>query len=113
MPLYHKDVYMPTGLKLPTGTMLLEYGGHARREAFEDRYGKIDLPTAIDFSQFEVIEVETQGKNVTKVLYRGTLDSRRDLCIVIIPKRRFVKTVWVNLKSDKHRTLDTTKYDKE
>jgi hypothetical protein len=113
MALYHSDVYMPQGLKLPSGTMLLEYGSHARREAMSDRYGHIKLPTSIKFEDYKVIEVEVINGKVQKVLYRGKLDEKRDLCIVIMPAKRFVKTVWVNLNNDKHRTLDASKYDKE
>jgi len=114
MALYHKDVFMPPGLKLPTGSMSLNYGGHARMESIADRYGSIKLPNVIDFDNFEPIEVEVNERGkVVKVLYRGSLDNRRDLCIVIIPSKRFVKTVWVNLKTDKHKTLDTSKYHKE
>ena len=40
------------------------------------------------------------------------MDALRDICIPVIPRfgHLFAKTVWVNLSSDKHRTLDRTKY---
>lgn len=113
MPLYHTDIFIPTDLKLPKGTIFLNYSRHAKRAAISDRYGHIPLPDAINLSDYKVIEVEVIEDEVTKVLYRGQLDEERDLCIVLIPSSSFVKTVWVNLRSDTHRTLDTSKYVKD
>jgi len=114
MPLYHKDIGLPK-VSLPTGQFTLDYSSHAREEAVVDRYGNIKLPRVIDTSKAEVIEVETDtsGK-VSKVLYRMQLDERRDICMPVIPRglKLFVKTVWVNLRSDRHKTLDRSKYAK-
>jgi hypothetical protein len=114
MPLYHVQVYMPA-LNMPKGQFKLIYSEHAKREAARDRYGKINAPMFLNPSDYQVVEVETDNnKNVRKIVYRGYLDSKRDIAIVVIPQgsAMFVKTVWVNLNTDKHGTLDHSKYDK-
>lgn len=114
--LYHTDVVLPAGFKAPQQRVRVSYGPHARKEAFEDRYGQIQLPNFITLRRFRVIEVGMIGNRVSKILFRGRLDDTRDLCIVLIPgvdKQPWrCKTVWVNVRTDKHRTLDTTRYEK-
>lgn len=111
--LWHSAIRLPAGFKAPTERVEIAYGSHARAEALADRYGMIRLPKSLTLSRFQVIEVGTVAGRVSKILFRGTLDSERDLCIVLIPAERGpwrCKTVWVNLKSDQHRTLDVTRY---
>ena len=115
MALFHKDIGFPANLNLPKGVIDLRYSPHAQSAAKDDRYtklGPINLPAAIDVNEATVIEVEMEGAKVTKILYRAKLDALRDICIPVIPRfgHLFAKTVWVNLSSDKHRTLDRTKY---
>jgi hypothetical protein len=111
MVLYHAAIGLPKWFKAPTGVVAPRYGDHARFEAQVDRYGKIELPKTIDLSKFKVIEVGVDNGKVAKVLFRGPLDATRDLCIVLAANG-YVKTVWVNLRSDTHRTLDRSKYAK-
>lgn len=108
--LFHTEIGLPKWFKAPTCTVTPRYGDHARFEAQVDRYGKIQLPKTIDLSKFKVIEVGAEGQRITKILFRGPLDSTRDLCIVLQPDG-YARTVWVNLKTDKHRTLDRSKYN--
>lgn len=109
MDLYHFEIGFPAWFKVPTGEVQPRYGDHSRFEAQVDRYGKIQLPTSIDLSKFKVIEIGVEGKRLVKALFRGPLDETRDICIVLTATG-FVKTVWVNLRTDIHRTLDRTKY---
>jgi hypothetical protein len=113
--LYHFEIGLPNGFSAPQQRVRVSYGPHARKEAFEDRYGKIKLPNFITLRRFKVIEVGMTEGNVSKILFRGRLDETRDLCIVLIPgvdnKPWRCKTVWVNKNDDKHRTLDTTRYE--
>lgn len=109
--LFHTEVGFPKWFKAPTNVVVPRYGDHARFEAQVDRYGKINLPKTIDLSKFKAIEMEAEGTRVKKILFRGTLDERRDLCIVL-QADGYARTVWVNLKTDKHRTLDRTKYNR-
>lgn len=113
MPLYHKEVGIPA-INLPKGKYRLDYGSHARQEATQDRFGEIELPEFLDADSAEVIEVEVERGIVQKILYRFKLDGQRDVCMPVIPRTgaMFVKTVWVNLRSDKHKTLDRSKYAK-
>lgn len=110
MALYHTEIGLPKWFTAPACTVSPRYGDHARFEAQVDRYGKIQLPKTIDLSKFKVIEVGAEGQRVTKILFRGSLDAKRDLCIVLQPDG-YAKTVWVNLKSDTHRTLDRSRYN--
>jgi hypothetical protein len=109
--LYHAEIGLPKWFKAPTATVTPRYGNHARFEAQVDRYGKITLPRTIDLSKMQVIEVEVLEGRVTKILFRGTLDATRDLCIVLTADM-YVKTCWINLKSDTHKTLNKSKYNR-
>lgn len=113
--LYHFEVTLPEGFSAPQQRVRVNYGAHARKEAFQDRYGKIQLPNFITLRRFQVIEVGMIGDKVSKILFRGRLDETRDLCIVLIPgvdnKPWFCKTCWINLRTDTHKTLDRSKYE--
>lgn len=118
--LYHNEIGFPTNFTPPQGKRQLKYSQHAKREAENDRYGKIDLPSTMNFSDYSLIEIgmtTNEGRSkVDKMLYRGKLDDLRDLCVVVIPSGNshepwFVKTVWVNEASDSHRTLNHKKYE--
>ncbi len=109
MDLYHFEIGFPRGFKAPQNTMKPKYGNHARWEAQCDRYGHIELPETLDLSKMKVIEIGVEHGRVAKILFRGSLDATRDLCIVV-QSNGIVRTVWVNLKTDKHSTLDRTKY---
>lgn len=93
------------------GVIDLNYSNHALQAANNDRYGNIDLPDSVDTNKAKLIELEVvNNRYLSKIVYRMEYDSEYDICIVIIPERWFVKTVWLNRKSDKHRTLDRSKY---
>jgi len=108
--LYHKELGFPSKLRFPTGRIVLEYTRHALEEAQKDRYGTIKLPRAIEMSACEVIEAEVVNGALNKILVRAPLDEERDICIALLPQSCKVKTVWVNVRADCHRTLDKSKY---
>lgn len=111
MDLYHSDIRLPDGFRTPVSTVAVKYSRHAERAAQNDRYGKIDLPTSLDLSTGKVIEVGVEGGKVVKVLFRFPYTRRCDLCIVLCPGRpAFCKTVWLNERTDKHVSLDRSKY---
>lgn len=113
--LYHVEIGFPAGFQRPTERVAINYGQHARRESMQDRYGNIPLPKGLRLARFTVIEIGMVGNTVSKILFRGRLDERRDLCIVLIPngdKPWFCKTVWVNVRTDKHNTLNVAKYER-
>ncbi len=105
---------MPKQVKaiVPKGMTALAYSSHAQQAASDDRYGHITLPQAIDFQAAQLIEIDDIEN---KVLVRAKLDDKRDICIAAIPngKTWLVKTVWINLSTDKHRTLDKSKYARQ
>jgi hypothetical protein len=112
---FHKDAYgLPKWFRKPTGVIRPTYSLHAKQAAAGDRYGYITLPETIDLAKFETVEVylDTHLTNkVSKAVIRGPLDKYRDLVLVIHPDG-FVRTVWVNLRSDKHFTLNVSKFSK-
>lgn len=108
--LYHKDVFMPVGvLALENYRLTLRPTEHAKREAVQDRYGKVTIPEEITFSGRDVIEAEFVAGKLAKVVVRLAHDSRRDAVFVALVDGT-LKTVWTNLKSDKHKTLKKELY---
>lgn len=106
--LYHKDVFLPAIFKA-SGFLRLRYSQHALRAAEDDRYGKIQLPDVIQQEKLSLIEVEAYGRQVLKRVYRTRLDEQRDIVLVVQPDG-FVRTVWINLRTDKHGSLCRDRY---
>ena len=122
--LYHKDVKLPRRIRgmVPTGVKVLTYSKHAY-EQFFDKNGRITPPVRLDFSVCEVVEVSTdeRANKVDKLVLRHPYaDGKDDLCdlvVVCVPtpdkKVWFVKTVWLNLKTDTHKTLNIRRFAAE
>ncbi len=112
--LFHADVWMPSQLApfMPKGSIKLNWSKHAIAALWNDRYafGTETVPLFVHTNEATPIEVEFDGKAVTKVLYRFRLDNTRDYCVVVIPQTGVVKTCWINRVLDKHKTLDVSKY---
>lgn len=124
--LYHKLIGLPAGSTAPwLGDLTLVLSDHATRACVTDRYGKIDLMTG-DVERVEVcdiIEIEICEGRPVKALVRLSWDETRDIVLALAapgdrsvtrpgaPSVR-VKTVWFNLKSDKHKTLRRELYSK-
>jgi hypothetical protein len=107
--LYHFELGFPEGLRTSFGVVSLKYTNHAKRAASNDRYGKINLPKTIDTNGAKCIEAEVTNGVASKLVYRVGYDE--DLDIVMVLRSNLVITVWFNKKSDKHKTLDASKYD--
>lgn len=122
MILYHPEVFLPDFYVKPTGDVLLKYTAHARRAARTDRYGMIDIESmdVLDLDEVEVVEIGVDNGAVVKYVVRGGYDNEHDIVLVLVAmmepsrtwgtKRAVVKTVWLNKKSDTHRTLDRKRY---
>lgn len=113
--LYHKDVGFPSDLNMPRGftsVLNLKYGGHAKEQALEDKYGKIQLPHRVDLRKGEIFEIGAKGNTVTKIGIRFKYDDTRDIILIVNPADGFVRTVWFNVAGDKHKTLDMSRYAK-
>lgn len=113
MKKFHAELYMPeVALKLQFAA-LLRYTKHAIKAASDDRYGKIELPKVFDTRNASLIEAVVKDGKVVKSLWRQAYDQLHDLCLVLDPSTATVITAWLNLKTDRHSTLDEAKYDME
>lgn len=102
--LFHKDIGIPDNLlRAPLAGMPLRYGRHAQQAAMDD--GLYNLPSKVP-SSYTVFEVESTNGRASKWGVRFTCDERptHDMCVVFLPDG-FVKTIWLNAKTDKHKTL--------
>lgn len=101
---------------LPSGIKLLTYSKHAKLQSKSDRYGEIKLPVVLDVSKAQIVEIDYCPIHniVTKFVLRKRYTNLLDLCFVTIPTEfessYFVKTVWINERTDTHKTLDSKKY---
>lgn len=104
--LFHREVHMPEALlnQIVGKEIKFSFSYHARSECRNDRYGFIIPPTSVKIEAAKVVELESTDGKVSKVTYRQALDGNRDIVLVFMPNG-FVKTLWVNLSSDKHYTL--------
>ena len=109
--LYHKDIILPP-LKLMDAYLELNYTLHAIKSAENDRYEEINLPSTINFTMVEVIEIEILDGDVEKMIVRQKYSKEYDLVLVIMPRYMRVKTVWLNEVEDTHKTLNQSKYRK-
>lgn len=114
--LYHTEIYIPEELKIKLKYMQghvlsLTYSKHAILAAQDDRYGSVNLLSSYRFNTADIIELETDSKTgkLVKVLVRFKYDDNRDICMAIMAGG-FVKTLWLNLTTDKHLTLNREKY---
>ena len=98
-------------MKLADRETILQYSTHAKREALNDKFGVCTFPKTVNFAKVQVVEVEVLDNHITKFVIRGSMDSSRDLLLVVNPDG-FVRTMWINLKSDNHRTLNVNNYSR-
>lgn len=112
MGLYHFQIGFPQGFQPRIGRISLDYTKHAQDAALSDRYGSLKLPQYIDTNKAICIEAEIEGKSVLKLVYRMSYTDTLDLIVVVVPHGLGfkVKTVWANLITDKHATLNESRY---
>lgn len=111
MDLYHADIRLPDGFSLPADRVSLRWGVHADKARTDDRYATIPKFDTIPLAAFNVVEVGLEGRKVAKVVVRGHWTKDLDVVFVLIPGREwFVKTVWINERTDSHGTLDRSRY---
>jgi len=111
--LYHFQVYIPPALKEST-IYRLRYSKHATNAALQDRYcckmKVFKLPEVLNTEKALLVEVGLHSENqVSKRVYRTRANSTLDLVLVVLPDG-LVKTVWFNSRSDRHPTLDRSRY---
>jgi len=101
---YHKDVFMPSHALNAYRPFFLRYGTHAKNQCDADRYGKISPVYKVTVNQENLVELTLDGLRITKLLVRVPHDGKHDVCIVFLVDG-FVKTCWLCMKSDTHKTL--------
>lgn len=116
--LFHRNVGFPKNWveMLPRGfspfNVQLKYGPHSRQQ-MQNKYGVTDLPNSFSFKDegVKLVELEIKSGQVVKLVARMPFDEVNDLVIAFHPHDGFVRTAWLNKKTDKHNTLDKSKYD--
>ena len=108
---YNKSVYMPK-IKTPRGNIEVKVTKHAVKAALTDSYGKIKLPTKINFNNYSVIEYTILRGMVNKYVLRKRHDENCDIVLVVLVENGeyILKTTWLNRRDDKHRTLNSRNY---
>lgn len=113
MELFHADIRLPEGFVAPTARVPLSWTRHAHEARWNDRVYHNEIPAfdTLPLSRFSVVEVGVESGRVVKMVVRGHFTKTHDLVFVLIPGPRWtVKTVWSNLRTDVHRTLDKSRY---
>ena len=110
--LYHPEVFIPDSFVMPTERVTLKWSHHARFAARDDRYGRIPTFETLPLCRFSLVELGMSDGKVSKIVVRGRYDGVRDVVFVLVPgpKHYFVKTVWFNLRTDQHKTLNRSRY---
>lgn len=105
------DLGFPAHLNLELPKVIkLTWTKHALMAAQEDRYGAINITSELITTGSKIVEIEVDkfGK-VNKLVIRTSYDKSKDICHVLV-SGGIVKTVWLNLKSDTHKTLNINNY---
>ena len=110
--LYHKAVYLPK-IKKPDCDYSCIYSQHAKESALNDKYGIIILPKSYNIAKSDIIELEINNNDISKLVLRTDYNDKFDLILVISFTTGLVKTLWLNRKCDLHDTLNKDKYIKE
>jgi hypothetical protein len=115
MKLYHRDVFFKPSFHIcAVKGIPLTFSKHAVDRVTDKSIDSRLVPRVIsDTSRTVVIETETEDNGVTivKQLIRHPYDAQNDL-VIAVKRDGFVKTMWLNKKTDTHRTLDKTKYER-
>ena len=105
--LYHKDVFLPANIKsLSPRTFEPIYGRHSFDQASAKMF---TLPRSVTFSGQNVIEAEVENGKTVKVVVRLPYSNSHDI-VLVIRNNGFIKTAWLNSKSDRHNALDRSRY---
>mgnify|MGYP001559216200 CR=1 FL=1 len=121
--LYHRDLGFPAGLQMPRPGALLEFSRHAIHAAADDHVTLDMLPLRLP-AVFEVVEATTFAGRAMKWLVRLPLhcnvegkmrDTGKDLVLALglcvgDSNCYDVNTVFVNDRTDTHRTLRRERY---
>ena len=126
--LYHKDVFLEQSHYKKCHSMLMNrrylYADHVNQALLDDRISNEDFDCVLYDIQtrqlrYELIEVE-ENNYIDKFVIRVQFNEYEDMCIVFgnsydtVKKEPylFVRTIWINSRTDLHTTLDESKYCK-
>lgn len=110
--LYHKSIFLPK-INKPDADYPCVYTQHAREAALTDKYGVIILPKSYNLANSDIIELEINNNDISKLVIRTGYNEEFDLSLVISLITGKIKTAWLNRKEDNHETLFKDKYIKE
>lgn len=108
MAKYHKVLGFPAEVKLPKEFKNLVATRHAQLAALDDKNGGFRIPVSVRNADVFELVTDDNGKPIQygiSVSYNASYD-----LTLIVVKPNVVKTAWLCDKSDKHATLDTSKY---
>jgi hypothetical protein len=105
---YHREIGFPQ-VELPSGTIYLQYTGHAARDAVIDRYGNIPLLNRVSIKPEDIFEIVVRAGKVVKYAVRLNFNADLDIVLVIADGFRVV-TQWFNRTDDNHKTLRREEY---
>lgn len=112
--LYHRDIGFPDCVGTLIGkTLTFRFTRHALYACLNDRYEMIQPPASVAIAPGQIIEADTDGVEIYKIVLRVPYNPTFDLCIALFPNLNgdsLVKTCWLNEKKDAHSTLDKSKY---
>ena len=115
MPIYHVKKGLPD-VELPVGEFPLIYSNHALQQKNErqlESKHSIPLPQTLNTRnpKVKVIEIETHGYGIVKILYKVPVDKFRNLLMAIKPigTSYVVKTLWMVPEGEK-KSIDLSRY---
>ena len=111
MGLYHADIFIPKTVRRKIWEyqkMQLDLTEHVK-ERMEQK--NIKLPEVFNLENTIVFEVETEKKDIIKLVCRTPYNSDYDLCFAVNMINNSIITAWLNRKNDNHETLNRYKYD--
>lgn len=118
---FNTDAYgIPESLRLSVSRLALNalplrYTRHAMSEAVADKYGVLPataFPRALSLVGWQLVEAEEVDGKLSKFVVRRPVDACRSLVLVVMVDGT-VRTLWTNLNSDSHKTLDKSKFARE
>lgn len=114
MNTYHIDVFFPAQINriLPKGILPLSITRHAAVACKDDRYGAFNLPQYVDMGKAKVFEASFLDGKLHKFAARLSYNTTHDMVVVIVKDKGnyAIKTAWLNMVNDSHKTLNAGKY---
>jgi len=110
--MFHKDVFIPDFAKKPLFEGKVTYARHAQNvSSGANGIAALNLPEEFHAANATLVEAEVNPATgeVEKQVWRVPFDEQNDLCFPMMANG-FIKTVWLNSRTDSHATLRRTRY---